>query len=641
MEYLQDLNPQQKKAVLEEHKLICVIAGPGCGKTKTLISRIIYLLAEKKIEPRQVLVLTFAKKAIKEIKKRIYPYIAPAQKSELNIYNFHSFCYTLLSKHASLLGFPENKFPVYDRHDQENIIKKIVYNLNYQAEQKEISTILSLISRWKNSLEAGPSNLTETDRLRYQIYQEYQKYLTENQALDFNDLLLYAIKLFTFHSEIKKAYQQQFLHVLVDEFQDVNDIQWEIVQQLTSKEQNLFLVGDPNQAIYGFQGASPHLISSLVNNKEWKVIYLNINYRSTNNILSLANSFISKNDGLLINNLLIPTKQEGAKIIQINRFPLKLIVRRIRWLLAKEKIQFSDIAFLYRNNYLSMRIEQELVTQKIPYEILGAFKFIEREEIKDVLAFLRAILYQDNLSFLRVLNLVEGIGSRTIEKIEINSQKQGDNIYQYLNNYQNIAAEISPSGKKEEDELKLNPKQTTKICEFILKINNFRDFLTQNKKLGSFLPEILEAFVYWKHLENKTNPHERKKNVQQLLNIAQSWERRRKIIDNNLAELLNAFLQYFMIAFEDRKLIKTRNNLILSSVHQAKGLEFEVVFFTYLDEGTLPYKENKDLVEEKRLFYVGITRAKRLLFLISSKPDNCSSFLEEIDKEFIQMKLRN
>src|SRR6266487_5214600 len=147
MVYLQDLNPQQKKAVLEKHKLICVIAGPGCGKTKTLISRIIYLLEEKKIEPRQVLVLTFAKKAIKEIKKRIYPYIAPVQKSQLNIYNFHSLCYFLLSKHASLLGFPENKFPVYDRHDQENIIKKIVYNLNYPAEQKEISTILSLISR--------------------------------------------------------------------------------------------------------------------------------------------------------------------------------------------------------------------------------------------------------------------------------------------------------------------------------------------------------------------------------------------------------------------------------------------------------------------------------------------------------------
>ena len=225
MEHLQELNPQQKKAVLEEHRLICVIAGPGCGKTKTLITRIIHLLTAKKIESRQILVLTFAKKAIKEIKKRIYPYIDPTQKSELNIYNFHSFCYALLSKHASLLGFPENKFPVYDRHDQENIIKKIIYELNYNAEQKEISAILSLISRWKNSLGVDPLSLTDADRPRCQIYQEYQKYLQENQALDFNDLLIYTIELFHLHPEIKKEYQKQFLHILVDEFQDVNDIQ--------------------------------------------------------------------------------------------------------------------------------------------------------------------------------------------------------------------------------------------------------------------------------------------------------------------------------------------------------------------------------------------------------------------------------
>ncbi|CAJ0747888.1 7402_t:CDS:2 [Entrophospora sp. SA101] len=401
MEYLQELNPQQKKAVLEEHKLICVIAGPGCGKTKTLISRIIHLLTTKKIEPRQILVLTFAKKAIKEIKKRIYPYTSPAQKSELNIYNFHSFCYSLLSKHASLLGFPENKFPVYDRHDQENIIKKIVYDLNYNAEKKEIGTILSLIGRWKNSFGVDPLNLTEVDRPRYQIYQEYQKYLQENQALDFNDLLIYTIKLFRLHPEIKSEYQKQFVHILIDEFQDVNDIQ--------------------------------------------------------------------------------------------------------------EKCQFNDIAFLYRNNYLSMRIEQELIAQKIPYEILGAFKFIERGEIKDVLAFLRTILYQDNLSLLRVLNLMDGIGARTIEKIEINSQKQGEGIYHYLNNYQNIVS-LSLAGNEENattEQLKLSPKQTAKIY---------------------------------------------------------------------------------------KKLIKTRNNLILSSIHQAKGLEFEIVFFVYLDEGTLPYKENKDLL---------------------------------------------
>ncbi|KLL02998.1 MAG: ATP-dependent DNA helicase PcrA, partial [Mycoplasmataceae bacterium CE_OT135] len=379
-------------------------------------------------------------------------------------------------------------------------------------------------------------------------------------------------------------------------------------------------------------------------NKDWNVIYLNINYRSTNNILSLANSFVKKNNGLLISNLLVPTKDEGAKIIQFSHFPLRLIIRRIRWLLTREKCQFNDIAFLYRNNYLSMRIEQELIAQKIPYEILGAFKFIERGEIKDVLAFLRTILYQDNLSLLRVLSLMDGIGARTIEKIEIDSQKQGESLYHYLNNYQSIIS-LSLAENEENpttEQLKLSPKQTAKICEFVLKINNFKNALDQKKPLTPFITEILEAFAYWKHLETKTNnPREREKNIQQFLNVVQNWEKKRRTVEVNLAELLSDFLQYFLIAFEDKKLIKTRNNLILSSIHQAKGLEFEIVFFVYLDEGTLPYKENKDLVEEKRLFYVGITRAKKLLFLISSKQDGYSSFLEEIDKEFIQMRLEN
>lgn len=638
MKYLGDLNPQQKEAVLTQKNLVCVIAGPGCGKTKTLISRVVHLLTEHKIAPRRILVLTFAKKAIKEIKTRIYPYVDPSQKSELNIYNFHSFCYHILSEHANLLGFAENKFPVYDRHDQENVIKKVIYELNYQAEQKEISTLLSLISRWKNSLGVDPLDLESTDRKRYKIYQEYQKYLVDNQALDFNDLLIYTIKLFHMHPKVKKHYQEQFLHVLLDEFQDVNNTQWEVVQQLTSKQQNLFLVGDPNQAIYGFQGASPQLISSLANSKEWSVIYLNINYRSTSNILHLANSFIQKNNKLLVNNLLVPTKQEGAKIVQIDYFPLKSVIRRIRWLLAKEKCQFSDIAFLYRNNYLSMRIEQELVAQKIPYEILGAFKFIERGEIKDVVAFLRAILYQDNISILRVLNLMEGIGSRTIERIENKSKEQEASVYHYLNNYQNI---IGTSLTENKENLQLNPKQTVKICEFILKINSFKDLLSQNKQLTTFITDILESFSYLKHLKTKVNSREREKNVQQFINVAQNWERKRKILNNNLGELLGAFLQYFLIAFEDRKLIKTRNNLVLSSIHQAKGLEFEIVFFVYLDEGTLPYKESQDIAEEKRLFYVGITRAKKLLFLISSKSSNCSSFLEEVGKEYINLKSKN
>lgn len=197
---------------------------------------------------------------------------------------------------------------------------------------------------------------------------------------------------------------------------------------------------------------------------------------------------------MLISNLLVPTKEAGNKIIQFSHFPLKLIIRRLRWLLVREKCQFSDVAFLYRNNYLSMPIEQELIAQKIPYEILGAFKFIERGEIKDVLAFLRTILYQDNLSLLRVLNLTEGVGTRTIEKIEINSQKQENSIYNYLNNFQNI---ISLSSNEETiNQLKIGPKQTTKICELVLKINNFKDILSQKNKLSPFLSRVLESFDY-------------------------------------------------------------------------------------------------------------------------------------------------
>ncbi|CAG8502227.1 1800_t:CDS:2 [Gigaspora margarita] len=369
----------KQTAVYETHPRICVIAGPGCGKTKTLVSRLIYLLTSQKAQPQNILVLTFAKKAIKEIKKRVFSHITTVSPKDLHIYNFHSFCFNVLNKHSHLLGFPD-------------------------------------------------------------------KYLKTNKALDFNDLLLYTIALFNYHPQVRKEYQNQFTHILLDEFQDIN-------------------------TIYGFQGATPELISSFTKNKE-------------------------------------------------------------------EKIQFSDIAVLYRNNYLSTRLEQELVAQRIPYEILGSFKFIEREEIKDVLSFLRTIMYQDNISLLRILGLQEKIGARTIEKIEQNSEKEGISIYNYLNNFATI----------------------TNLSE--------------------------EKFV------------------------------------SRQVEIIN------------KKLIKTRNNLILSSVHQAKGLEFEVVFFVYLDQGTLPYKETQDLTEEKRLFYVGITRAKRLLYLISSQ-ELYSPFLDEIDKEYL------
>lgn len=636
-EILQELNEQQKQAVYEEHSRVCIIAGPGCGKTKTLVSRVIYLLVEKKVPPQNILVLTFAKKAIKEIKKRVFSYITTVSSKDLHIYNFHSFCFHVLNKHSHLLGFPQSKFPVYDRYEQETVIRKIIYQNNYNADQKEINTVIAYISGWKNGkLSADePLEFDELTKKRYEIYQKYQEYLQTNKALDFNDLLLYTIALFNYHPQVREEYQEQFTHILLDEFQDINAIQWEIIKLIMSNKQNVFLVGDPNQAIYGFQGATPQLISSFVQDKQWKTIYLNINYRSTSNILGLTNSFIQKNQPNLVNNLLTSSKQAGVKVNWLNGLSVGSIVRRIRWILLQEKIGFSNIVILYRNNYLSGRIEQELIAQKIPYEILGSFKFIEREEIKDTLAFLKTIVYQDNLSLLRVLNLQEKIGARTIEKIEQNSEKEGISIYNYLNNFATINSLsqenfLETLGKSE----KLAAGQVEKISLVMMKINHWKEKLTSSLSLNNFLLGLINDFNYWEHLKTRINAAEREKNVQQFINIAENWEKKRKKEYPNLGELVNNFLQWIIIAFEDKKLIKTRNNLILSSVHQAKGLEFEVVFFVYLDQGTLPYKETQDLLEEKRLFYVGITRAKRLLYLLSSK-DLYSPFLNELEHSLL------
>ncbi|CAJ0829083.1 7930_t:CDS:2 [Entrophospora sp. SA101] len=414
LEYLQELNEQQKQAVYEKHHRVCVIAGPGCGKTKTLVSKAIYLLASQQAQPENILILTFAKKAIKEVRKRIFSAITNISPKKLHIYNFHSFCFRVLNKHSHLLGFPDSKFPVYDRQEQEVIVRKIISQNNYNCDQKE--------------------------------------YLIVNKTLDFNDLLLYTITLFTYHPPVRKEYQAQFTHILLDEFQDINAIQWEVIKLILSDQQ----------------------------------------------------------------------KTQGLKANLTTRLSLR------------------------------SRIEQELVAQKIPYEILGSFKFIEREEIKDVLAFCRTIIYQDNISLLRILGLQEKIGVRTIEKIEQSSEKEGASIYHYLNNF----TTSTNSSQENTSNAKLAAGQLEKITEFVSK---------------------------------------------------------------------------------DKKLLKTRNNLILSSVHQAKGLEFEVVFFVYLDHGTLPYRDTQDLTEERRLFYVGITRAKRLLYLVSSK-ELYSPFLDELDKKYLESK---
>lgn len=616
MNILTELNEQQREAVLSEAKRICVIAGPGCGKTKTLVSRVVNLVSQRSFNPRSILLLTFSKKAIKEIRNRLEHLLGVSNASRLNVHNFHSYCYRFLRENYRELGFQENNFPIYDKNDQETLLKGLLDDLNYPYDSKELNTIISLISLCKiktNQLEY----VRENDPIRYSIIQKYQQRLSFNKALDFNDLLTATIKLLKVNEQLRKVYQSKFSNILVDEFQDVNDVQWELVNLFAGKQTTIFLVGDPNQSIYGFQGSSPELISSFIGKEDWTSIYLNINYRSTANIIEYSNQFLTRNKQDLIFNKLRSTKETGATVEFISS-SVRFVIKKIVYLIENLRVKQGEIVILYRNNYLSSMIEQELTFNRISYEILGAFKFIEREEVKDVVTYLKMMSFQDDISFLRILKITESFGAKFIENVAHFSQISGLTIANYLTS--NVNELVSDRG-----DWKLNKNQKKVIGEFI---NSFKQLAVQLETdcvVSKFATEIISGFQYFAHLEKKSNHAERKRNIQQLLNVIRTWEKNNHNFEN-LRAALNDFIQYCLITFEDSSMKSLKNNLILSSVHQAKGLEFDFVFFLHLDNGILPYKNSADLAEEKRIFYVGITRARKRLYLVSNNA-NPSDFL--------------
>jgi DNA helicase II / ATP-dependent DNA helicase PcrA len=608
MRILNDLNSQQKEAVLSEKKKICVIAGPGCGKTRTIIFRVIDLVLNKNVDPGNILLLTFSKKAIKEIKNRLIVSLGSRYSHFLNIYNFHSYCYRFLRKNYLALGFEKDNFPIYDRNDQEALIKKILNDKDYSYDAKEISTIILKISLCK--IKLGYLDYTEkNDPVRYKIFQEYQKLMSLNNAFDFNDLLIYTAKILKNNQELKRSHQNKFTNILVDEFQDVNDLQWEIVNLFSGSETAVFLVGDPNQSIYGFQGSSPNLISLFVSKDDWTTYYLNTNYRSTGNIVNFSNSFLTRNRGDLILNQLKSTKEMGSSV-KIISSSVRFIVKKIIYLIKDLQINPREIIILYRINYLSAIIEQELSLGGITYEVLGSFRFIEREEVKDVLSYLRLFSFKDDISFLRILRITESFGPKFIENVEYFSKKNELTISNYLN--KNVDNLVNDSG-----DWKLNKNQKVNIENFISSFNVLNQKIKTNFDILNFVYDIINDFKYFEHLDKKNNSFERKKNIQQFFNIIKFWKKENCNFEV-LEDALDDFIQYFLTTFEDSDANKSKNNLIISSVHQAKGLEFDFVFFLYLDNGIIPYKNSTDLAEEKRIFYVGITRAKKCLYLVSN-----------------------
>lgn len=618
-DFLKNLNENQKKAVTCHDKRICVIAGPGCGKTKTMTSRATYLLKNNLVKPDQILLVTFSKNSAEEMESRIRGYLR--KEEELlpnNIGTIHSFCYRFLQENVHLLGIED--IDVCIREHQEDLIQEILKEMDsaLYSNNREIKTIVGKISYCKVLGIKGFSLMSDFHR---KVAFKYQEYLEKNNLLDFEDLLLNTLKILQENQEIREKYQERFSHILVDEFQDVNEIQWKIIKLLTGEEKSLFVVGDPNQCIYGFQGANPELIASLKKDVDWTNIHLNINYRSTSNIIKATNDF-SKRNLTLIKNELIPVKEKGESI-RIKYSTVKEIIRELSQLNEEKKINLNEIAIIYRNNYLSNKFEKELIKRNIPYKILGDDDFIEREEIKDIIGYIESVIFQKNSSILTILRKSGSVGESTVEIIEDGSKNKEKEIYYFLNN--NFG-----SNKKNIETFQLEKKQIEKLSSFIDCLNQLKRESLQAGKLSNFTKEIIDSFSYYDYLVDRVNFFERKENIEQFLRILKKWEERNHKFFNR-KEAAEKFLQYLKHAFEKKDPKKEESKLVLSTVHQAKGLEFEVVFFVNLDEGIIPSHRASNIDEEARIFYVGMTRAKDRLYLTNSISQS-SIFLKDLKK---------
>lgn len=619
---LEELNKQQVEAVTNSDKRVCVLAGPGCGKTKTLVSKVIYLIDIKLIDPSTILLWTFSKKAIEEIRERLKKIFSYEIVNKIKIYNFHSFCYNFLNYYYR--KSKKNNFIIYDQKDQEEIIRIISEKLEESLENKEIKNIVSFISLWKCESSIIEKIYQNEFKKMKRYFDLYQSYLEEKNGLDFNDLIIKTIEII----ENKQADQilKKISWILIDEFQDVNAVQFKLAKKIETifKDCSIFLVGDPNQSIYGFQGANFEIINLIVKDEKWRKIYLNVNYRSSIEVLKISNSFLEKNQGALIYNKLLPFKEKNGGVHFFQRDGLyPLLINLIEKLIDEERINPKDILIIYRSNYLSNYVQKVMINSNKKYKVLGAFKFLDREEIKDLISILKFIIYRDDVSFIRLTKIIEGLGDSSIKKIEENSWKKNTNIYNYL-----ISLNI------EEFSFIRTSLARRNIINFISGVKNISKIFENNMlDLKTSINNLINEIDYIEHLKRKKKDYEtRISNIESFIILAESWEKNNSSeeIFNFTKDKISKFIQHLLISIEDKS---DYNNdyITISSVHQAKGLEFEAVIFVYLNKGIIPIEKTYDINEEKRIFYVGITRSKKYLFLLSGKGET-SSFVKDIYK---------
>ena len=621
---LDNLNKEQKEAVIHIDGPMLVLAGAGSGKTKVLTSRIAYLI-ENGVNPRNILAITFTNKAAKEMKDRVINLIGPSA-NYIQISTFHSLGLKMIKENYNVLGYDKN-FTILDSDDTLTVVKKIIKEMNLNPQFYNAKAIRNKISSAKNELmSVSEFSHVEFDKVIVRIFEKYNKILKVNNSVDFDDLLVLPIQLLN-NSEVLDRYQELYKYILIDEYQDTNEAQYKFTKKLASKYKNLFVVGDNDQAIYAFRGANfKNILNFEKDYPNCKTILLEENYRSTKMILNAANSVIKNNKERKDKNLW-SNNPDGNKIKYImadsDKEEVNYISSKIKEL-NNNGVNYEDIAILYRTNAQSRLIEEEMLKNNIPYRVIGSFYFYNRKEIKDLLCYLRLINNpHDDISLIRVINVPKrGIGVKTMENLDAKSNELGISLFDTISEGKELTFKNLILKMKEESE----NLSLTEMVDLVLNESGIKQELVNEKTLESDI---------------------RLENLEEFKSITKNYEEEFGVIS------LSDFLNEISLVSDMSEHQESKNKVSLMTVHAVKGLEFDYVFVTGMEEGIFPhYNAINDgsrsaIEEERRLCYVAITRAKKDLWLLNAKrrmlfgntqTNLPSRFMEEIDPKYLEVE---
>ncbi|MEG2447732.1 MAG: UvrD-helicase domain-containing protein [Bacilli bacterium] len=621
---IDNLNEQQKEAVLTTEGALLILAGAGSGKTRVLTTRVAYLIKDKQISPYSILAITFTNKAAKEMKIRLLELIGDTAKS-VQVSTFHSFGLKIVRENCNLLDYDHN-FVILDSDDTLSVIKRILKDLNLDSKIYNPTAIKNKISGCKNELitPAGYAvfAISEFEKVVLEVYKRYTNILKSNNSLDFDDLLILPLELFKKHPEVLEKYQDRFKYILIDEYQDTNEAQYTLSKLISAKYKNICVVGDPDQSIYSWRGANyKNILNFEKDYKSAKTILLEENYRSTKNILEAANDVIKNNRGRKEKNLW-SSKDEGDKIFYHRAYDERdeacFIIEEVKGLLANNT-KAEDIAILYRTNAQSRILEEEFLKANLPFRVVGSFYFYSRKEIKDLIAYLRLIHNsKDNVSLLRIINTPKrGIGLKAIQNMTGSADLAGLSLYEAITSGKEL------DFKKNIEELKRVSESITltELIDKVLDASGMRQALEQEHTLDSDI---------------------RLENLEEFKSITKAFEEREGLVS------LEDFLLEISLISDIEEYKEDEDRVSLMTVHSVKGLEFDYVFVVGLEEGLFPHinslMDNSQLEEERRLCYVAITRAKKKLYLLNARKrmifgrdqvNPVSRFLGEINTDLI------